>query len=167
MNTVTTGLPTNPNVETQMTIEIQMLKCERCFLCLDFGIDLTFELCHLILLGMWCSVSPVGAGLVPAHIMPAWALLTHVFIISCFDCFMRRCCLALSSACRTNSVPGIQGFLRGLNTKFCGIPRWSARSDTVGAGLVPASRPLQRFPADRFDQYLTNVSTGGILIIEV
>jgi hypothetical protein len=48
------GLKTNPNVKTQMTIEIQMLKCQRCiFSCLDFGLDLAFELCHLILVGMW------------------------------------------------------------------------------------------------------------------
>jgi hypothetical protein len=47
------GLQPNQNVKTQMTIEIQMLECQTC-LSLDSGLDLTFGLCHLILLGMRC-----------------------------------------------------------------------------------------------------------------
>jgi hypothetical protein len=37
----------NPNAKVQMTIEIQMPKCQRIPVCpLDFELDLTSELCH-------------------------------------------------------------------------------------------------------------------------
>jgi hypothetical protein len=49
----------------------------------------------------------------------------------------------------------------GLHTKSCGTPLLSRAKYVTTAG------PVTKFPADTFDQYLTNPIDDGILIIEV
>jgi hypothetical protein len=58
-------------------------------------------------------------------------------------------------------VPRIQDFLRGFYAKPRGTPLLSR------PGVLSTAKFAGKFPADRFDQHLTNLASDGILIIEV
>jgi len=58
-------------------------------------------------------------------------------------------------------MPQMQAFLWELHTTFSGTPSLSP------PGALTTAESLAKFRADRFDQYLTNVTSDGILLIEV